>query len=302
MIDVSEHSTDQHRRIAHLNTHSRWSELAPSVQPLVTESIPARVESFPAALCTIAGEIGSDAADEYVRPTNDDLEDVLEPVVTAVTLLEGYVTLRLAVLHGDGKTTADTPNASDRDAMLLASDYLHAGSYAAVAETPVSDQRRLELYRVSIGGSSELSHRFLGASDATSAPDEDGDTVDALEARASLAETAGVIGATAVGTPTETRTALRRYSHAMMSALVRHSEATAVDADPKTRAARVLFGTTQRGNVYDGAETTVSPAVEDALEAARESLGSLVDSGGIDATSPAFTRLERATHLPFHRD
>lgn len=300
MIDVSEHSTDQHRRIAHPNTHSRWSELAPSVQPLVTESIPTRAESFPAALCTIAGEIGF-IADEYVSPTDDDLEDVLEPIVTAVTLLEGYVTLRLAVLD-DATVAAEPLPASDRDAMLLASDYLHAGSYAAVAETPVSDQRRLELYRVSISGSSDLSHRFLGASDVTDAPDEDGDAVDALEAKASLAETAGVIGATAAGAPTETRTALRRYSHAMMSALARHAAATATDVDPQTRAARVLFGTTRRGNVYDGSETNVSPAVEDTLEAARDALGTLAGSGAIDATVPAFTRLERATHLPFHRD
>ncbi|ADB62268.1 hypothetical protein Htur_3405 [Haloterrigena turkmenica DSM 5511] len=293
--------------------------LAAPIRALATASLPPRDRSLPATLCTTAGEVGLETADPHTRPDSDRLGRLLEPAATSVVLLEGYVRLRLALVAGaDGadhdariRTADATPEwlsalletvqlPADRDAVLLASDHLHAGAYATIADAPLPAERQLELYRLLTEGSSALARRFLLLTDAAPVDERRG-AIDYADVEATLAETAGALGAAVVGAPTETRTALRTYSHAVMTALTsRTPVASAVDL--RSRAARILAGeveTPARAAPRDGAKSG-SPTVESHLERAREALESLaaaVETTGSDSTP--LDRLERATRLPF---
>ncbi|ELZ20122.1 hypothetical protein C477_06881 [Haloterrigena salina JCM 13891] len=293
--------------------------LAAPIRALATASLPPQDRSLPATLCTSAGEVGLETADSHTRPDSDRLGRLLEPVATSVVLLEGYVRLRLALVAGaDGgdhdariQTADATPEwlsvllehvrfPADRDAVLLASDHLHAGAYATVADAPLPAERQLELYRLLTEGSSALARRFLLLSDAALVDERRG-AIDSAAVEATLAETAGALGAAVVGAPTETRTALRTYSHAVMTALTSRTS-VASDTDLRSRAARILAGEaeTPAGTApCDGADS-VGPAVESHLERARGALESLADAvvtTGSDSTP--LDRLERATRLPF---
>ncbi|WP_440763442.1 hypothetical protein [Natronorubrum sp. DTA7] len=295
--------------------------MAPRIRTVAVESVPARDRSLSAALCTVAGEVGfeSESGDDPATPGA--FADVLEPVVTAVTLLEGYVSLRLTLMSAAGGLADGGGPAVDRDDAILASDFLHAGAYATLAETPVSDRRRLELYRLLLEGSTTLTQQCLARIDAAEpvAPGERVDTDqrtdpaacadadetvdDRFEVAATLAETAGAIGAATVGASTETRTTLRRYSHAMMTALASQSSATSDDDDPRASAARMLFDPTcQHAVVTDEELAYATPAVERSLERARTALEALVDDAACTDVSSPLGRLERATRVPFHRE
>ncbi|WP_440770893.1 hypothetical protein [Natronorubrum sp. DTA28] len=311
---MTEHDFHPSRRIARSIPDSPGGELAPRIRTVATEFVPARDRSLPAALCTVAGEIGVEAANETDSTNATAFADVLEPVVTTVTLLEGYVSLRLTLVDAADAVTA-ARSATDRDDAILASDFLHAGAYATLAETPVSDRRRLELYRLLLEGATTLTQQCLARSDADEPVDPDervdtdegagtDETVDGrFEAAATLAETAGAIGAATVGASTETRTALRQYSHAMMTALASQSSATSDDDDPRASAARVLFDPTcQHAVVTDEELAYATPAVERSLERARTALEALADDAASTDVSSPLGRLERATRVPFHRE
>lgn len=296
MIDVTEPDVHPSRRIARSSTRSSASEPAAPIRALATEAVPARDRSLPAALCTVAGEIGFGAADRDESADREAFEAVLEPVVTGVTLLEGYLRLRLTLVGTAEDVTLEGAPTVDRDEGILASDLLHARAYATVVETPVPDRQRLELYRVLLEGSTALSRQFLIRADA------DETAADRFGATATLAETAGAIGAAAVDASAETRTALRRYSHAMMTALASQSSATPDDVHPQASAARVLFDPTyQHAVASEAALAYATPAVERSLERARTALETLADGVTDDVSSP-LGRLERATRIPFHQE
>lgn len=309
MIDVTEHDFHPSRRIARSIPDSPGAELAPRIRTVAIESVPARDRSLPAALCTVAGEVGFESESGNGPTTPGALADVLEPVVTTVTFLEGYVRLRLTLVDAAEALADWSESTIDRDDAILASDFLHAGAYATVAETPVSDRRRLELYRLLLEGSTTLTQQCLARVDADeradpdehAGTDETGD--DRFEVPATLAEMAGAIGAAAVGASAETRTALRRYSHSMMTALTSQSSATSDDDDPRANAARVLFDPTcQHAVVSDEELAYATPTVERSLERVRTALETLADdTGGTDVSSP-LGRLERATRVPFRRE
>jgi len=315
VIDVSEHTPSSTRHIARSSTDQPRAGLALTVQAIVDASVPDRERSLPAALCTVAGEVGRDASDHESPLEVDQFEQVLEPAVTATTLLEGYVRLRLALVSARLTPAADdTAHRTDwidslledgklvidRDAAILASDHLHASSYAMVAETPLPDRRRLELYRCLTEGSTTLAQQFLAQTRS------EGGGKNRFGVEATLAETASALAATAVGLPTEIRSTLRTYSHALMTALASQSSLTADDVDPRTSAVRVLSDASSQQVAEDSVR--VASAVESDLERARRALETLAESVGNarvapgrkveDASSP-LARLERATRWPF---
>lgn len=299
------------------------SGLAPSIRSLATASLPSRERSLPAALCTVAGEIGLEAADRQ-PPDTDRIDHVLEPPSNAIVLLEGYVRLRFALAataddagnHGETALAIDPQPSwlpdlledlqlpADRDAAILASDHLHASADAVIADTPIPDRRHLELYRLLTAGSTAIAHRFLTHADAKR---DDGkrpsDACAGVEAK--LAATASAVGAAAVDAPTETRRALETYSHAMMAALA--SQATTdADDDPRSRVARLLAGEVPQRTI--GNDTGGEPAVDRHLERARnalETIAGTIDADATDASidddSTPLERLERATHIPFQK-
>lgn len=295
------------RRLARSSTDGSATELPSPIRAVVDESLSPPDRSLPAALCTIAGECSDDVADHGLNPDTDRLDRVLEPVGDAVRYLEGYVRLRLAMgsVGGDAGVTAEPTTdwlaepSVDRDAAILASDSLHATAYATIAETPIPDDRLFELYRLLTQGSTALAHR--------SSPQFDTETsVDArVGVEATLAGVAGALGVTAVGGSTETRRCLRRYSHAVMTALASQSTVVADDTGPRATAVAVLSG--QRAPRVVGTRVGhCSSTVTNALERARTALEPL-DPGAIPReidcasaeTLPPLVRLERATRLPF---
>lgn len=263
--------------------------------------MPSLERSVPAALCRVAGEIGLDSVGREPRPTPDEADRVLETAVTAISCLEGYGRLRLALIDGG--------SAGDRDDAILASDHLHASAYATVADLPAPDRRRLECYRHLVDGSTALACTLQ-------ATDDDRVADDRHSAGPTIAETASAVGAAATGVPTETRTALQRYSHAVMTALAIRAAVTD-GVDPRASAARVLADGSSATTPNDGAEADdsfrhVEPAVERHLERARSALATVVDSVDRGSTGPTdasladedeptpLERLERATRTPFH--
>ncbi|ADD04894.1 uncharacterized protein Nmag_1315 [Natrialba magadii ATCC 43099] len=138
-----------------------FADRTPPMHPIVTDATPPRDRSLPVSLCRLAGVVGrpqrappEQATDTPPQP----LSTVLPPLETALSYFEAYVRLRLDLLLTD-RYPDTQPRA--RDAAILASDFLHAGAYAAVADAPLSEQRTLELYRVLTRASTQLSHQLL---------------------------------------------------------------------------------------------------------------------------------------------
>ncbi|ELZ04136.1 hypothetical protein C480_11506 [Natrialba aegyptia DSM 13077] len=122
---------------------------------VVADAVPPHDRSLPVTLCHLAAELGSSS------PT----DPLLESVTTAVSLFEGYVQLRLELLAGD-RYAGDR----SRDTAILASDYLHAGAYEAIADAPIPDARTLDLYRTLTSASTTLSRQLLTLVDSTESP------------------------------------------------------------------------------------------------------------------------------------
>ncbi|WP_049921805.1 hypothetical protein [Halopiger djelfimassiliensis] len=289
--------------------------LAPPVRAIVSDALPPHDRSLPVALCTIAGEVGAETVpDRELESGSRAVDRRLEPVTNAVTSFEGYARIRHDLLVTDRYDRDD-----DRDAAVLASDYLHAAAYTMLDEAPVSDRRTLELYRIMIDGSTALSHRFLSWTDG------DGPTGTAdCPPEATLAETATALGAAAVGATSDVRSAMDAYGHALTTAL---SVTPSSDA-PRETAVRVLTGresletsadgdTPSRGWASVQARRHDPSAVTSHLERAREALSRLtrrvdgtdatpVGSESVSETQPSggpygspVARLRRATRIPF---
>ncbi|OIB58338.1 hypothetical protein [Natrialba sp. SSL1] len=251
---------------------------SPPMQTIVRDAVLPQAQSLPVTLCRAAAELtrvhresGADSgAHSYSGTVPDpdpdsgtdsnpstenttasrspDLERILRPVETAVSYFEAYVRLRLDLLLTDRYPNT---NPRARDAAILASDFLHAGAYAAVAEAPLSDQRALELYRLLTSASTRLSHQLLAVSrgrtggrartagesgtesgsirsssnqsaaatiaSATSIGD---DGVSRPNPLVTLSETAAELGAVAAGASDATSAALRSYSGSLTVGLV----------------------------------------------------------------------------------
>lgn len=273
--------------------------VAPSVRRIVTDAIPPRDRSLPVALCAVGGEVGSRLSDGSSPSRGRAVDRTLEPITNAVALFQGYVRIR------DGLLTSDRYDRSgDRDAALLASDYLHAAAYARVADASVSDRRAIELYRVLTEGSTGLATRFLSRAEADAGSaglDADGDDrrLDAV-----LAGTAAALGATAVGATDEARTAIDRYGRALLAAV----DAAPSSDDCRERATLVLSDRDATGERGEPTRSRSAPdgdgrrAVERHLDRARAALATLEEVGhpAIDGRGATpFARLERATRIPF---
>lgn len=315
---MSEHDSTEPTRRIDPSRAAPTAGLAAPIRELADAAVPPRDRSLPGALCTVAGEIGSGTLGRRARPGAAAADRVLETAAAAIASLEGYVRLRLVLVApgGDVPTLDGVDPTADRDAAILASDHLHASAYATVGDLPVPDGRRLECYRLLIEGSAALARQFQGLAD-----DRTGD--DATAVAATLAETAGVVGAAAAGATTETRTALRTYSHAVMTALASYA-AVADGVDPRTSAARVLAGEGDQGvaatgdGTVDGDVAPIGSTVDRNLERARAAVGRLAERddhgrpGGAtserigdrpgstaDGDPTPLERLERATRIPF---
>ncbi|AEH38152.1 hypothetical protein [Halopiger xanaduensis] len=288
-----------------------FSGLSSTVRAIASEAVLPRDRSFPASLCTTAGEVaatidrgtntatGTDA-DADTALTFDEHEgradEILSSVAEAVALLEGYVRLRHDLLYSDRYADRER-----RDAAVLASDHLHAAAYATITDAPLPDRRSLELYRQLAAGSSALAAGFAAwTPTALAGGDETADAEAAARAqpsdgnfaqpRAVLTETAATLGATAVGAADDTRAAMDAYARSLSTALCRVTasasspESGSADAstagragdDPRETAARVLSGRSDASSSSDGASVT-TPGIARHLERARDALAPLVD-------------------------
>lgn len=285
---MTEHISTTIRRFARSSTHRSTADLPSPIQTVVDDALSPLDRSLPVALCTVAGECSAVADAHGLTADAARLEAVLEPVREAVRFLEGYVRLRLA-----GSTT-------DRDTAVLASDYLHARAYAAVADSPIPDDRLVDCYRLLTRGSTALARRSYSELETESAVSP------RVDAEATSAGVAGALGVAAVGGTTETRRCLRRYSYAVMSALAAQSSAATDDFHPRATAVNVLSGrpatrtrVVEERAPVEHADSTVATA----LERARDALESLAvddaDGRPLDGASSPLVRLERATRLPF---
>ncbi|MFP8951413.1 hypothetical protein ACLI4Z_00380 [Natrialbaceae archaeon A-arb3/5] len=262
--------------------------LSPSVRAIVSNSIPPTHRSLPVALCTVGAGAVADHDEGAIDRT-------LDPITSAVASFEGYVRIRTALL-----TTERYDQAADRDAAVLASDYLHSAAYAMIGETPVSDRRVIELYRAMADCSATLSARFLTAGeDETRA----GKRAAALEAP--LAGTAAALGTTAMGATGDSRQAIERYGRELAGAIAAHPSPTDELRETVVGVLSEQQGEYVRRNdeatiQYDRAQTT---SVDSHCRRAREALKHLKAACNGQATSAAeeqspVARLERATRIP----
>ena len=320
-----------------------FSALAPAVRRIAFDAVPPRDRSLPVALCLSAGAVAAatDDADATVRESDPRADDRLEPVTNAVAFLEGYVRIRARLLRAteneEGEVVAEDgePNAlaDRRDAAVLASDYLHAAAYEPIAAAPIPDRRTLDLYRTLASGSSSLAGRFALSAGEPTADDTDGEGgaeagVGTERPNATLAATAGALGATATGASSDARTALETYARSLSAALRTRSGALPEDAsvDPRETAVRVLSGRVGDGETEDQrggadgsavdyrepsaaatvpdavASPSAAPAIERNLERARDAVATLEDAVASTADRAPVARLERATRIPFRHE
>ncbi|ELZ01506.1 hypothetical protein C482_07019 [Natrialba chahannaoensis JCM 10990] len=242
---------------------------SPRIQTIVRDAVLPQPQSLPVSLCRAAGAIASAHRDpsaashsqsdtstqDTATPHSRPVESILTPIETAVSYFEAYVRLRLDLLVTDRYPNT---NPRARDAAILASDFLHAGAYAAVADAPLPDRRALELYRILTSASTRLSHQLLAVSQSrarsrgrghgrdrtegktgsesgsTRSPrsravaatvasvpsvDSDGDTSSQPTPLVTLSETAAELGAVAAGASDTTRAAMRAYSSSLTAGL-----------------------------------------------------------------------------------
>lgn len=357
MIDVTDQHPfrfDSIRRTAHSSATETIaaSGLAPRIRTVAAGALPPADRSVPLALGAVVGGLGLGLEREETAARDDCAVDsetsdgrrALESTLTAVVLLEGYARLRAAVCAAaagadrgdrslmDGRrrqdvgrldapleVAADGSGAGiDRDDAVLASDHLHAAAYATVRDGTGTDRRALECYRLLITGSRRLTEGLNSASrtdDGREIDDRDGPAPATV-----LAETAVALAGAATDVPTETRTALRRYSHGVMTALASLSPS---EGDAATaRVAAVLTAAESRSagaaepvgrSVTDGAvsepnpepeleaaapdsATRAAPTVDRTLERAREALETVAGSVNVDNDGDDAATTDDASH------
>ncbi|ARS90609.1 hypothetical protein [Natrarchaeobaculum aegyptiacum] len=288
------------------------ASLSPAVRDIVTDALPRPDRSLAVVLCQVAREVSLDAGDCASATDTPDPEEVDSPtadpttdLVTAVGCFEGYVEIRADLLADEryGRPT-------DRDAAVLASDYLHAAAYTQIGGLTDSSRRTASMYQVLTRGSTALATAFhVQSADARD------DATDSRTPDAVLAGTASELGATAAGATEDAREALERYGRSLLGAIAAHPSPSDAVGDV---AALVLSGRPEEAAVERDAKASSSSKPRDDthtatvrrhVERAREAITTLERSGGrADERSKTdsrpmsrspLSRLERATRIPF---
>ncbi|GAB7019612.1 hypothetical protein [Halostagnicola bangensis] len=238
--------------------------LSPAVRTIAFDALEPVDHSLPVALCQTTA-----AAASSERPP----EQMLEAITVAIEALQGYVQLRSQLLEHDRYTSS-----VDRDAAILAGDYLHAFAHASIGDLSADDARQLELFRVFTSGSNALSRAYLepssglensGIDRSRRAESQLSESVPAVSAPdAILAGIAAELGATAVDATETVRESIRTYGYSLSRALAIASESSSSsDESPHSIAIRVLSGRT--ASDIPGGPPTASPD-ELATETGRE--------------------------------
>ena len=282
--------------------------VAPGVQRIASESIPTRDRSPAVLLCRLGGEIGAKTTDET---SPQPVGRTVEPLANAVAHFEGYVRLRRDLLWTD---RYDRP--ADRDAAILASDYLHAAAYAELADVPTTDQRAVALYRTLVRASTTLATALRSSASTRERSNADTDgRPDAI-----LAGAAGSLGATAVGATDDVGAALERYGRSLLTAVDAYPSAVATPSSAETahssehnEARRTVVQLLSDPLAFDSSTSwndlpaadgqighTATATLESSLERARNAVETLEAATGESATGRTpLGRLERATRIPF---
>lgn len=234
---MTEHTSTSARETIVDRLDRTVSTLSPDVRSVAFDALEPVDRSFPVALCRAsAAAVSSD------RPS----EQTLESITLVIETLQGYVRLRNDLLERDRYTSA-----TDRDAAILAGDYLHAFAHSSIGEISTDDACRLELFRVLTSGSNELARAYpTPVSDpstdadrthhASTGPLTDAPSVSTPDAI--LAGIAGELGVTAAGATETVRESARAYGASLSRALTMAASGSATPSDesPHSVAARVL--------------------------------------------------------------
>lgn len=292
------------------------TSLSPAVREIVTDALPRPDRSLAVSLCQVAREVGLKHVHEHGSRrsatgaydhelTGRPGSDPTTGLVTAVRYLEGYVRIR-----ADHLVDERYHRSADRDAAVLASDYLHAAAYTQIGGMTGPSRLTMAMYRVLTRGSTALATAFHVQSANADETPAGPPTPDAV-----LAGTASELGATAAGAPEEVRNALERYGRSMLGAIAAHpspndavSDVTAVlSKGPGDTSAELDAGpgSVRSGPTTDDRASLVSRHVEGAREAiatlehASSHDGELSGSGAETTTRSPLRRLEQATRIPF---
>ncbi len=220
--------------------------LSPDVRSVAFDALEPVDYSCPVALCRTTG-----AAVSSARLS----EQALETITVAIEALQGYVQLRSELLEHDRDGSS-----ADRDAAILAGDYLHAFAHASIGDLSIDDTRQIELFRVLTAGSNTLARSYLEPSSGAERTNLDGfrqrepelseTTPAASTPDATLAAVAAELGATVVGAPETVRESVRTYGYSLSRALTIASlepsntpdPSDTSDECPRSIAIRVLSG------------------------------------------------------------
>ncbi|MDJ1432401.1 hypothetical protein [Halostagnicola sp. A-GB9-2] len=229
--------------------------LSPAVRTIAFDALEPVDHSLPVALCQTTA-----AAASSERPP----EQMLEAITVAIEALQGYVQLRSQLLEHDRYTSS-----ADRDAAILAGDYLHAFAHASIGDLSADDAQQLELFRVFTSGSNALSRAYLEPSSGLEnsgidryrrAESQLSESVPAVSAPdAILAGIAAELGATAVDATETVRESIRTYGYSLSRALAIASleSSSSSDESPHSIAIRVLSSRT--ASDIPGGPPTASP-------------------------------------------
>lgn len=255
---------------------SSLEALSATTRSVVGESVRRRDE-LPSTLARTAGAAVGETKAEGLRE-----------VATAISFLTAYAKVREDLLAPDSSLYV-TPR--ERDAAVLASDYLHASAYETLARAPLPVDRRVSCYRQLTEGSKALAERLLVEADADRPAGRRRSRTDREpSSRAVIAGVGGAVGALAGGGSGEVIDAFRTYGESLTTA----AESAASDArGPLENLCAVLEGDLPpRLDVEVLASSRAGDAqvLDDALETARSALEGVPNS-------PARNRLERATNL-----
>ena len=211
---MTEHTSTSARETIVDRLDRTVSALSPDVRSVAFDALEPVDRSFPVALCRAsAAAVSSD------RPS----EQTIESITLVIETLQGYVRLRNDLLEHDRYTSA-----TDRDAAILAGDYLHAFAHSSIGAISTDDACRLELFRVLTSGSNELARAYpTPVSDPTSDTDRTHDastgpltdTSSVSKPDAILAGVAAELGATAAGATETVRQSARAYGASLSRAL-----------------------------------------------------------------------------------
>ncbi|SFS45502.1 hypothetical protein [Halostagnicola kamekurae] len=211
--------------------------LSPEVRSIAFDALEPVDRSFPVALCRAsAGAVSSDGPSART----------LESIALVVEPLQGYVRLRNDLLAADRYESA-----AERDAAILAGDYLHAFAHASIGDASPADGGRLELFRVLTDASNALASAY-----ATSEGDSGSDTTPVSDPSrtsrpdrpagdaptAILAGAAAELGAAAAGATETVRESARAYGASLSRALsiAERGSVDTRDESPRWVATRVL--------------------------------------------------------------